>query len=60
MGILKERGEPIPAEALTKAAQTVKEHYGYCVPDGDLVAEFAKYDERKKTADGFKPSSKFK
>lgn len=29
-----------------------QEKYGYVVPNGDLIAEFAKYDRKKEIAPG--------
>jgi len=45
--MLKERGENIPPEDLKKCAREVKEKYGYVVPDGNLIAELAKFDKEK-------------
>ena len=50
--LLKDRGENIPQEDIKKAAREIKEKYGYVVEDGNLIAEFAKYDKKKEIGPG--------
>jgi actin-related protein 3 len=50
--LLKDRNEQIPQEDIKKAAREIKEKFGYVVPDGDLIAEFAKFDKKREVAPG--------
>lgn len=50
--MLRDRGEPIPAEDIKKAAREIKEKYSYVVPDGNLIQELAKYDQKKEIGPG--------
>lgn len=56
---MRERKEPIPSEDAMDVARIVKEKHGYVCKD--LVDEFKKYDEKKKSDDGkYYLSNKFK
>ncbi|CAD8081161.1 unnamed protein product [Paramecium sonneborni] len=46
--LLKERGENIPAEDIKKVAREIKEKYGYCISDGNLIKELEAYDRGEK------------
>lgn len=45
--MLKERGEKFPIQDLARVSKDIKEKYGYVCLDGDLAAEFQKYDKKK-------------
>ncbi|KRX09666.1 hypothetical protein PPERSA_02538 [Pseudocohnilembus persalinus] len=51
--MLKDRGETkkFPIQDLERVAVQIKEKYGY-VSEGDLAAEFAKFDKKKEKKDG--------
>lgn len=56
---LRDRGEKFPAEDTNDIAQKIKEKYGYVCKD--VLAEFEKYDKKKKDDNGnWVQSRKFK
>ncbi len=56
--MMKERGEKVPIEDSIYVAQQIKERFGY-VCEGDLVAEFQKYDKKVKEAGKLSQSPQF-
>lgn len=59
MQFLRDRNEPVPPEDLVQVAKKIKEKYSY-VCKGDLVKEFAAYDEKQEVDGTLKLSKKFK
>lgn len=44
--MIRDRNEKCPVEEVNRIAKVIKEKYGYVVPDGNLMNEFASFDQR--------------
>jgi actin-related protein 3 len=57
--ILQDRKEKFPVEDTKKIAKIIKEKFGYIDEDGNLLAEFQNFDNRKNNATLLKRYEKF-